>query len=214
MDHAKALISIRYFLIGAEMYSALEALEFAIKFHTGTRKDGVTPEFHHQVTIALYTRTLLNHLTYPEETLAAAFLHDTAEDADVGHVEIAARFGEKVGKAVQLLTKKHRGSKKPIDVYYQEIATNDIASVVKGADRIHNIQSMIGVFGPEKQKTYIKETTDFVLPMLKEARRAFPRQESVYENQKFVLQSQINLIEEVLKAAENVPEMEFPVLKS
>lgn len=201
-DHAKALVSMRYFLIGAKMYSALEALEFATKFHTGTRKDGVTPEFHHQVTIALYTRTLINYLIYPEETLAVAFLHDTAEDADVGYVEITARFGEKIGKAVQLLTKKHRGFKKPIDVYYQEIATDEIASVVKGADRIHNIQSMIGVFGPEKQKDYIKETNDFVLPMLKEARRVCPRQETVYENEKFVLQSQINLIEAVL-AAEN-----------
>lgn len=203
MEHAKALISMRYFLIGAKMHLALEALEFASKFHTGTRKDGITPEFNHQITISLYTRTLINHLTYPEETLAAIFLHDTPEDADVGHIEIAACFGERVGKAVQLLTKKHRGTKKPIDVYYQDIATNEIASVVKGADRIHNIQSMIGVFGPDKQKSYIKETNDFIFPMLKEARRTFSRQEPVYENEKFVLQSQISLIEAVLEASEN-----------
>lgn len=200
IDHQKAFISIRYFLIGAKMYLALDALEFASKFHTGTRKDGTTPEFSHQIMIAQYVRTLINHLTYPEETLAAIFLHDTPEDADVGHLEIQSRFGEVVGKPVQLLTKKHRGTKKPIDVYYQDIATNEISSIAKGGDRIHNIQSMIGVFSPEKQREYIAETTQHVLPMLKEARRRFPRQEPAYENEKFVLKSQIALTQAGLSA--------------
>lgn len=199
-DHQKAFISIRYFLIGAKMYLALEALEFASGFHTGTRKDGVTPEFNHQITISQYLRTMINHLTYPEETLAATYLHDTPEDADVGHIEIVSKFGERIGKAVQLLTKKHRGNKKPIESYYQEIATNEISSVVKGGDRIHNIQSMLGVFSPEKQKDYIRETREHVLPMLKEARRTFPKQEPVYENEKFVLKSQITLTEGILDA--------------
>ncbi len=199
-DHQKAFVSIRYFLIGAKMYLALEALEFASKFHTGTRKDGITPEFSHQIIISQYLRTLINHLTFPEETLAVTYLHDTPEDADVGHVEIISRFGERIGKSVKFLTKKHRGTKKPIDVYYQEIATDEVSSVVKGGDRIHNIQSMLRVFSPEKQRDYIKETTEHVLPMLKEARRIFPKQEPVYENEKFVLKSQIALTEGILDA--------------
>lgn len=199
-DHQKSFVSVRYFLIGAKMYLALEALEFAFNFHTGTRKDGVTPEFNHQVTISQYLRTLINHLSYPEETLAVTFLHDTPEDADVGHIEIVSRFGERVGKAVRLLTKKHRGNKKPIEAYYQELATDEISSIVKGGDRIHNQQSMIGVFSPEKQKDYIQETTRYILPMLKQARRTFPKQEPAYENEKFVLRSQITLTQAVLDA--------------
>lgn len=199
-DYQKAFISIRYFLIGAKMYLALDALEFASKFHTGTRKDGVTPEFSHQIAIAQYVRTLISNLTYPEETLAAIFLHDTPEDADVGHLEIHSRFGELVATPVQLLTKKHRGVKKPIEIYYQEMATNAISSIAKGGDRIHNQYTMIGVWGPEKQKQYITETSELLLPMLKEARRTFPRQEPAYENEKFVLKSQIALTQAALDA--------------
>lgn len=203
-DYQKNFISIRYFLIGAKMFLALDALEFASKFHTGTRKDGITPEFSHQLLIAQYQRTLLNHLSHPEETLAATFLHDTPEDADVGHLEIFTRFGEVVGKSVQGLTKKHRGQKKSLNDYYQEIAGNEIASVVKGADRIHNIQSMIGVFSVDKQQNYIQETITYVLPMLKEARRNFPKQEPVYENEKFVLKNQINLIQAIIDAENSI----------
>lgn len=207
-DHKKAFISIRYFLIGAKMYLALDALEFASKFHTGTRKDGVTPEFHHQIMISQYVRTIINHLSYPEETLAAIFLHDTPEDADVGHLEITSKFGKQVGRSVELLTKKHRGSKKPVDLYYQEIATDDIASIAKGGDRINNIQSMNGVFSVEKQENYVKETNEYVLPMLKDARRLFPRQEPAYENEKFILNSQIALIQATFRAMQMASNVE------
>lgn len=182
------------------MYLALEALEFASKFHTGTRKDGTTPEFSHQVAIAQYVRTLLSSLTYPEETLATIFLHDTPEDADVGHLEIHSKFGELVATPVKLLTKEHRGIKKPIELYYQEMATNPISSIAKGGDRIHNQYTMNGVWGPEKQKKYITETSELLLPMLKEARRLFPKQEPAYENEKFVLKSQIALTQAMINS--------------
>ncbi len=201
--HQKAFVSIRYFLIGAKMYMALGALEFAASIHTGLRKDGVTPEFTHQLQIMQYVRTLLAHLDYPEETLAAVALHDTAEDADVGHVEIRERFGTRVGKAVERLTKTHRGKKVPTATYYGDMVSDEIASLVKGADRIHNLGSMQGVFTAEKQRAYISETEEFVLPMLKNARRTFPRQEPAYENEKFVLKSQIRLIEATLEATRN-----------
>ena len=200
MDHQKAFISIRYWLIGRNYHTALDALEFAHKFHQGTRKDGVTPEYQHQLDIAHFLRTLINHLSHPEETLAATFLHDTAEDADVGFDEINTRFGLKIGGAVKAMTKKHRGYKKPIDVYYREIGENEIASICKGGDRVNNIQTMIGVFAQQKQVEYMKETIEYVLPMLKSARRLFTRQEPAYENIKIMLRNQIALIQAVHNA--------------
>ena len=77
---------------------------------------------------------------------------------------------------------------------------NKIASVVKGADRIHNVQTMIDVFTYEKQKEYIRETQEFIVPMLKEARRRFPRQEPAYENIQHVLVSQAELLQAVHNA--------------
>jgi len=72
-------ISLRYWLLGRNYNQALKALEYASQFHTGFRKDKITPEFHHQLYIASYVRTLINGIMFPQETLAAAFLHDVCE---------------------------------------------------------------------------------------------------------------------------------------
>lgn len=199
----KKIVALRHWMLGRGYHTALAALEFAAKFHTGTRKDNVTPEFDHQVTIALYIRTIVDLLQYPEETLAAVFLHDVCEDHDVSFDEIEVQFGRQIRDAVICLTKVHRGVKVPPEVYYSKMAKNEIASVVKGADRMHNMQTMNAVFSGDKQVSYIKETMDFILPMLKESRRTFTRQEPVYENVKRVLLSQIELIRIALNASES-----------
>jgi len=195
-------VPIRYWMLGSKYHLALDAMEFASSFHTGLRKDGKTPEFEHQLSIANFLRTLENSLDKPEETLAAAFLHDVCEDYDVSFEEIHSKFGDEVGIAVNSLTKKYRGYKEDIKVYYKNIAADNIASIVKGADRIHNVQSMQGVFSLDKQRKYIKETNELVLPMLKEARRTFTKQEPAYENIKHVLKTQLELIEAVILASE------------
>src|ERR1035437_5526604 len=123
----KMYVSLRYWMLGRSMHLALSALEFGAKFHTGTRKDGKTPEYAHQLSIASYVRTFINHLDFPEQTLVAAFLHDVCEDYDVGFEEIDTKFGFEIGRAVRLLSKEHRGDKTPMDVYYKEIAKNPIA---------------------------------------------------------------------------------------
>jgi (p)ppGpp synthase/HD superfamily hydrolase len=197
----KKIVTLRYWLLGRGYHTALAALEFATKFHTGTRKDGTTPEFDHQVTIALYIRTLVDLLDYPEETLAAVFLHDVCEDHDVGFDEIEVQFGRRIRDAVIRLTKVHRGVKVPPEVYFDKIATDPIASVVKGADRMHNMQTMNAVFSEAKQTSYIQETLDYILPMLKKARRSFTKQEPVYENVKLVLLTQIELIKIALNSS-------------
>lgn len=198
----KKFVFIRAWCLGRSYHLALRALEFGNKFHVGVRKDGVTPEYYHQLSISHYIRTFINHLEFPEETLAAAFLHDVCEDYDVGFDEIHSTFGNKVGTAVSLLTKKYRGDKIPAEVYYKDLSKNAIASVVKGADRVNNIQTMIGVFSLEKQKAYIDETENLVLPMLKNARRQFTTQESAYENEKMMLRSQLELIQAIHAAKE------------
>lgn len=200
----KSLISLRYWLQGANMHLALKALEFAAKFHVGLRKDGKTKEFYHQISIIRYLRTLYNHMDFPQETLAVAALHDVAEDYDVGFEEIEILFGHQICEAVKVLTKKHRGNKLSNDIYYSNIAENAIASIVKGADRINNIQTMMGVFTYEKQNKYIVETTELVFPMLKKARRKFTTQEPVYENEKLMLQTQLSLLQEIHRVGQKI----------
>lgn len=190
---------MRYWLIGVakkdpQFLPALNALEYAKNIHIGLRKDGKTPEFQHQIEIVHYLRTLVDGLIHPGATLAAAFLHDIPEDYDISFEEIEDKFGKQVCDAVQLLTKKYRGEKKVMEQYFEEMARCPIASIIKGADRINNHQTMHPVFTQEKQKSYILETQTFIIPMLKKSRHIHVQQEHIYENIKFVLRSQMTMV--------------------
>jgi (p)ppGpp synthase/HD superfamily hydrolase len=203
--HAKLFISLRYWLLGMAQsdpryFKAVEALDYAAKFHTNKRKDGITPEFYHQLNIVHYIRTIHKMLINPLEAIITAILHDTSEDYDLSYDEITRLFGERVSKSVELMTKKFRDISKPTDAYYNAMANCPIASIDKLADRMHNLQSMVNVFTIQKIKDYLIETETYVLPMLKKAKRNFPEQELAYENAKLIIVSQIELINATLTA--------------
>lgn len=198
----KAKTYLRGHLQGQRMYKALEAMEICLHYHKGFRKDGVTPEWYHQLSIVLYLVTLEHCFGDDAESIyIVAFLHDVVEDYDYPLESVQAIFGEKIAKAVALISKQTPGSaKKSNEAYYNELGKNKLASIVKGADRIHNYQSMPGVFSHEKQRSYIQEGQDFILPMLKKARTRFFDFRSAYENIKHVLLVQMNLITNTLEA--------------
>lgn len=196
-DYAKQRLALRYWLLGRGFTQASRAMEFAELYHSGTRKDGVTAEFAHQVSIVNYLRSLLPHLLFPEETLVAAFLHDVREDYDVADAEIRAPFGDRVADAVDAVTKTFRGVRRDDEALFVRIGADPIASVLKPADRAHNQNSMVGVFTPAKMTEYVAETEGLFLPMIKRARRTFPEQEPAYENAKLVLVSQVNFVRAV-----------------
>ena len=204
-DYAKQVLLMRTFLQAKEYHMALGAMEFAMARHSGKRKDGVSPEFSHQMFIALYVLTISPLLMFPEETLAAIFLHDVCEDFDVSYDEIEQLFGKRVRDAVELLTKKKDGVRVPDTVYYARMAQNEIASIVKAVDRAHNIHSMHGAdWTVDKMQEYLDFVFDLVLPMLKTARKKFSRQRLAYENLKAVLLMQARQVQMFLDARRNL----------
>lgn len=196
----KSRIALYYYLVGKGFTKALRAFNYAERFHSGTRKDGVTPEFAHQIWIANYARTLRIDDSILEDLFSVIFIHDVMEDFDVGFSEITEIFGERVSKSGQLMTKKHRGTQKPFDLYIDEISLDLIASIAKGIDRLHNITTMVGVFSVDKQKQYIDEVENHFYPMLKKARKNFPCHESVFINIQTNLESRIALIKAIHQA--------------
>jgi hypothetical protein len=64
------------------------------------------------------------------------------------------------------VTKTFRGILKPKELLYAAMANDPIASLVKGCDRMHNFQSMPGVFTIPKQVEYLAEGEEDILPML------------------------------------------------
>lgn len=199
--HTKERIALRYWLLGREWFKAAEAFEFAEGHHNGFRKDGITPEFNHQIQIANYLTSLTPHLLHPEATLTVALLHDVCEDYAVNFSEIASLFGQQVADATHAMTKVHKGIKRHPDEVKAEQENCPIASVVKGADRIHNQSTMVGVFGPAKIAAYIDETETYILPMLKVARRRFPSQDGAYQNERLVLRTQNSTLRHFAEAA-------------
>ena len=187
--YTKLEIALRYYLKGARYNQALEAMEFAKEWHHGFRKDGTTPEFQHQIEIALYCISLKG-LIDEEAVITAALLHDTIEDHKNAEPLMEEKFDENIMNVCRLLDKTGKEYKD----YFERIATHPIASIVKGADRVHNVNSMVGVFSKEKQNKYIEEVNTYFLPMLKTARKLYPVQLDAYFNIMHMLRSQVNLL--------------------
>lgn len=192
-DYEKLRTAMRYWLLGAGWHTALKAMEMGLEHHDGDRKNG-NPEFSHQMFQAQYARTLPS-LMFPEETLAVIFLHDIVEDHDVPISTIHAEFGEMIGNGVDLMSDVDaQGKERPPELYYPAMVASPLASLAKGIDRMHNFQSMLGVFDMAKQQRYIEETREHILPMMKAARKKYTQQEPAYQNVKHVLLTQMDLI--------------------
>jgi (p)ppGpp synthase/HD superfamily hydrolase len=193
----KRRIALIHYLAGRNYHNALKAVSFAEQIHQGVRKDGVTPEFQHMLEVALHVITLRD-LDDEESTIAAALLHDSREDYGIAHSTMVEQFGDTVANAVEKLSKVIDGQKKSTDFYFEQLSTCPIASLVKGCDRVHNFQSMPGVFSIEKQRSYLKEGRDHFFPMLKQAQRRHTTQFLAYQNVRHHLKNQIELIEHSL----------------
>lgn len=194
-DYQKLLQSIRSQFLGmakqdSSYNDCLRALDFAEKIHTGTRKDGKTKEFYHQLSLVGFLITQHHNLEDPRSVYVAAILHDTPEDYPEFIAEIAAKFPKDVDNAIGL-SKIRDGELIPYSVYFKHMATSPVLSVVKLVDRIHNASTMAGVFSPEKMRKYIGEIVQWFLPMAKQARRNFPQQEAFYEMAKSVLSMKV-----------------------
>ena len=198
-DYQKSRTAIRYWLLGKGWHTAHKALEMGLEHHIGVRKNG-NPEFSHQIFQAQFARTLPD-LMFPEETIALIFLHDIIEDCGVTSKTVHGEFGEFIGHGADLMTDVYPdGTDKPLDVYYSSMLESPIASISKGIDRMHNLQSMMSVFSDPKKSRYIVETQEHLIPMLKSARKRYSSQEPAYQNVKHILLTQMELISGMLDA--------------
>lgn len=209
-NYAKLKTAMRHYLIGRGFFRALDALEVGLRHHIGTRKDGVTPEFQHQLEQASYFRTIepLVSREMAETIYTVIFLHDTVEDPGgvdqkpLTHEFVMTRFGADVARAVELMTNHRNGEKKSSESYYRDLTQDCVAAICKGLDRMHNVGSMVGVFSVEKQRSYLQETEQYILPMLRTGRKLYPPQEPVFHNLRSFIGHQMYLIDSALKGYE------------
>ena len=136
-----------------------KAIEFIKQKHSGQKRKQGTPYYTHPVAVA----ELLKEKGFSLEYQIAGLFHDLLEDTDATIEEIINLSNKDVAEAVKLVTKIEGYIMKD---YIENIKMNDMAKMVKIADRIHNLsESSSGSF--EFQEKYIKETKDWFIDLAK-----------------------------------------------
>ena len=121
------------------MSKVTEARNFAKKKHAGQlRKNGKTTTFSHLKDVV---KNLKKMKVTNNDTICAAWLHDTIEDTDTDFDSIKDRFGKNVAEIVVSVTKDNRLPKKQREIKYQKDfkASSAKAKLVKIADILANV---------------------------------------------------------------------------
>ena len=151
-----------------------EAYEFAAKCHEGqVRKTG-----HPYITHPVAVTYLVANLELDQQAIMAALLHDVQEDCGIPNEVITEKFGLRVGRLVDGLTKLDklpmnvggidpaRGTAQAQNLRKMFLAMAEDISVVliKLCDRLHNMRTL-WAFPAEKQRRIALETQEIFAPL-------------------------------------------------
>ena len=197
-DPDKMYTYLRGFASGAGMGQTLKALSFAREKHAGQMRKSGEPYIVHPLTMACDAVSIGIR---EDRVIAAILLHDVCEDCGVPLSELPV--DDTVRRAVDLLTfRVMEGETKDTarTRYYNMILQSREATLTKLVDRCHNVSSMAGTFSEEKLLAYIDETRQYVLPLLRKAKTAYPEDADVL----FILKYHIVSVVDSLDAAMQV----------
>lgn len=136
-----------------------KAIEFIKQKHAGQKRKQGTPYYTHPLAVA----NLLKEKGFSIEYQIAGLFHDLLEDTDATLQEIIELSNEKVAEAVRLVTKTDGYV---MSEYIKNIKENEMAKMVKLADRIHNLSESPNA-SKEFQDKYIKETNEWFIDLAK-----------------------------------------------
>lgn len=128
-----------------------DAHEFAKEAHKGQVDDDGLSYFEAHL---CHVANIIRACTNDSEMVAAAYLHDTIEDAGVQYPVLVAKFGQRVADLVNELT--HEGKKDQHGYYFPRLKSRD-AIVIKLADRMSNLSRM-DVWPRDRQEQYLEKT--------------------------------------------------------
>lgn len=161
--------TIRSYNPGADFAHIRQAYEYAAAHHgQQKRKDG-SPYVTHPLNVA---QILAEELHLDSESIMAALLHDTIEDTDATHEDIARLFSPTVADLVEGVSKLTRVQYTSKEEEQMEnlrkmlmAMSKDIRVIlIKIADRLHNMRTM-EYQTPAKQKQKSYETMEIYAPI-------------------------------------------------
>lgn len=134
-----------------------EAIDFMMLKHANQKRKHGAPYYTHPLAVSM----LLKRKGFSEEYQIAGLFHDLIEDTDATYEEILRLSSPKVVQAVKLVTKE---SGYVMSEYMERISKNNMAKMVKLADRIHNL-SEAHLASNNFAKRYIDETKTWFIKL-------------------------------------------------
>lgn len=135
-------------------------LDYVKQKHGNQKRKQGTPYYLHPVEVS----KMLKEKGFEENYQVAGLFHDLLEDTKTTYEEILQISNEEVAETVKLVTKEDGYMMKE---YIERISKNDMAKMVKLADRIHNL-SEVHLAPKEFRKRYIMETEQWYINLAKE----------------------------------------------
>ena len=179
-DHMSAFLKGR---LDADRFpEASRALAYAKEKHAATKPrtgPGNVPYIAHPLTMACHALAMGLE---DDVLLAALLLHDVGEECGIPPSEMP--FCPEVQRVVALVTKPEQGYR--AKEYFDAIAGNPTACMVKCIDRCNNLSTMAMGFTPPRIAKYIRETETWY-PRLLRVVKAQPE----YNSAAWLLQYQI-----------------------
>ena len=169
LNFERLMYNIKTYIKDEKKLALIEkAYNLANSKHQGQfRKSGEAYIIH-----PLNVAAILTEINADYETLCAALLHDTIEDADVTPQELEKEFGHTVKVLVDGVTKINKldlGGEKEAEIATQRKIlvgmTEDVRVIIlKLADRLHNLRTLWAL-AEHRQKYNAKETLDILVPI-------------------------------------------------
>lgn len=184
MDAGDLLRRVREYAREQDVALVERALLFSTQAHAGQERASGEPFAQHPQAVAM----ILAELEMDGTTLAAALLHDVAEDTRVTIQDIQGEFGQEVAKLVDGVTKLARYQRQLGQVdeksktgrqqlfsqaeaqaqnlrkMFMVMAEDLRVVIIKLADRLHNMRTLEHL--PEERQRYVaQETLDIFAPL-------------------------------------------------
>lgn len=143
------------------------AYELAVQAHDKQRRKSGEPYILHPIAVA---KICAEELGLGPTAIVAALLHDVVEDTDVSLQDITTKFGERIAKMVDGLTKLDTAynTESPQAENFKKVLSTLVEDVrvvlIKMADRLHNMRTL-GSMPRHKQLKIAAETSYIYAPL-------------------------------------------------
>ncbi|MCR5683934.1 MAG: helix-turn-helix domain-containing protein [Lachnospiraceae bacterium] len=176
-----------------KLKNTLKAVDYAVEAHFGQkRKKSDIPYIYHPLNLACHALSM--GLT-EDEIIAACMLHDVVEDCGKKPEELPVN--DETKELVRLLTHEKTTDSNRDDMmkaYYDAIAENPKAALIKCIDRCNNLTTMSWGLSRDRIYRMIKETEEYFPRLLKVVKA-----EVDFNNAAWLLQYQMESMLDIYK---------------